>query len=77
MSEKKQQIERNEYARLLVVAPNHGSVTYTWKRMQDKLKWVKLNVPSDTCLLYTKCTGIYSCDVSDELYYFEIEGILQ
>lgn len=75
LSEKNVRIDPDlECARLLVVAPGHGKVTYTWER-KDISKWVHVNVPRDTCLIYTRCQGMYSCEVSGEVYYFEVIGL--
>lgn len=74
MSERVQKVYKQECARLLVVSPDHGKTKYTWEKTKDEVTWVHIDVPSDTCLLYTKDQGMYSCEVSGEVYYFEVLG---
>lgn len=75
LSEKIQRINPDlGCACLLVVAPDHGNLRYTWERKDDS-KWVSVIVPKDTCLLYTRCEGMHSCKVSGEVYYFKVTGL--
>lgn len=62
-------------ARLLAVAPGHGSVHYVWEKKDVvTLKWVSINVPTDTCLLYARSMGYYKCEVEGRVFTYEVKG---
>lgn len=71
LSERTQSLDNLKCAHLLVVSPDHGSVEYRWER-KDVLEWVHVKVPSDTCLLYARCQGMYRCLVAGDVYNFEV-----
>ena len=75
-SEKVQEIDpvRN-VAPLLVLSPHHGSVCYLWEK-RGVTQWELVYTPSDTCILYAKCRGIYKCSVEGEAVEFEVIGII-
>lgn len=62
-------------APLLVLSPRHGSVCYLWEK-RGVTRWELVYTPSDTCILYVKCCGIYKCSVEGEVVVFEVIGII-
>ena len=61
---------------LVVIAPDHGRVVYTWeeKHPHDS-SWKKIDVPSYTCLLYVDTTMQYRCCVDDKTVVFDVKGV--
>ena len=65
--------EIRKHAALLVLSPNHGSVTYSWKRRTDvQTDWENIAVTPHTCLLYACKPGEYKCTVEDENFLFTV-----
>ena len=62
-------------APLLVLSPHHGSVCYLWEK-RGVTRWELVYIPSDTCILYAKCRGMYKCSVGGQVVEFEVIGIL-
>ena len=72
LSEKIQQIDPVlKCAMLVVVVPDHHAAKYTWKK-EDSSNWV--NLEAETGVLYVRSSGVYKCEVSGQVYDFEVTG---
>jgi hypothetical protein len=60
-------------ASLVVVVPQHGAAEYTWER-KTSTNWEILKIPTDTCILYVRSSGMYRCQVSSGIHLFEVKG---
>lgn len=58
------------FATLLVLAPNHGQVTYKCNARTGV--WNPIEVPPHTCLLYVDQAGDYRCQMGGQTFYFTI-----
>ena len=63
----------NMFATLLLLAPDHGHVTYKWERRNARAGvWELIDVPPFTCLLYVDQPGDYMCQMGGENFYFNV-----
>lgn len=70
---KTQRINRvSRHATLLVISPNHGSVSYSWEKIGEDYTYI----PSDSCVVYVKSVGMYQCTVGEDKVQFEVKGII-
>lgn len=75
LSEKTQEIDPVlQYATLLVVVPRHGTAKYTWEK-ENSSTWKNLRVPTDACVIYVRSSGMYRCQVTGQVYHFEVCGM--
>ena len=59
------------FATLLILMPEHGSVSYKWERRNERAGvWQLIEVPPYTCLLYVDLPGDYRCQVGERKFYF-------
>ena len=66
-----QRINRvSSHATLLVISPDHGSVSYSLEKIEDYAF-----IPSDSCVVYVKSVGMYQCTVGEDKVQFEVKGI--
>ena len=70
------------FATLLLLAPDHGHVTYKWERRNERAGiWEPIEVPPYTCLLYVDQAGDYRCQMgggtSTSLYCVEVRQCMQ
>ncbi len=65
-------------AKMFVLSPNHGIVTYMWeqRKVDRDDEWKDLCLPTDTCILYANKAfpGVYRCTVDDQIVIFDVVG---